>query len=101
MIFPGISAVRRTNDRHPDVGLTTVGFAALLLIIGLGSQQANGFVVGPQNVNQADGRQSVDIDKLKPLKEYKEDNNRGAVSVDGTFCFGMGLSQSSMLLSTG
>ena len=86
MIFPGISAIRRTNDRHPDVGLTTAGFAALLLIIGLGSRQATGLVIGTPNVNHVGGRHGQ-LDKLGSLNEYEEGNTRRTVPEDGTFCY--------------
>jgi len=86
MIFPGISATRRTNGRFLDVGLTTAGFAALLLIIGLGSQQANGFVIGTHNAGGQHGK-FVEIDKLGPLKEYKEEHIGRTEPHDGTFCY--------------
>lgn len=90
MIFSGIPVIRRTNNRHLDASLATAGFAALLLIIGLGSRQANGFVIGHHNLNHAGGGHGefVDIDKLKPLKEYKEEHIRRVVPEDGTFAIG-------------
>ncbi|KAF8415707.1 hypothetical protein BGX38DRAFT_1166547 [Terfezia claveryi] len=80
MIFPGISAIRRTNDRNPNLGVTTAGIATLLLVIGLGSRQATGFVIGTNDVNHG-GRHGkfVDIDKLKPLKG---EHTRRAMPVD-------------------
>ena len=75
MIFPGISTFQKKNDRHPNVGgLIPAAFATLLLVVGLGGQQANGFVIGTHDGHHHGSKSSegLDFSKLKPLPEFKE-----------------------------
>lgn len=80
MILTGVSTNRRKNTSQPGSGLLTAAFAAVLLLVGLGGQQVNGFLIGIPDIHHGGhGGTSGKWSRLQPLEDSKKDYVRRTV----------------------